>query len=89
LAPLVPLTIISPIKLMYLPNLMYLLSLTYLLTILMYLRSLLGHIHNQDTQMDNLITKMTTKKTILDFYYIYYFMILMDWYMTITRMMSC
>ncbi len=27
--------------------------------------------------------------TILDFYYIYYFMIIMDWYMTRTRMTSC
>ncbi len=29
------------------------------------------------------------QRIILDFYYIYYFMIIVDWYMTITRMMSC
>ncbi len=30
-----------------------------------------------------------TTKAILDFHYIYYFMIIVDWYMTITKMMSC
>jgi len=35
------------------------------------------------------LTKKRLQKTILDFYYIKYFMIIGDWYMTITRMMSC
>jgi len=30
-----------------------------------------------------------TTKDYLDFYYIYYFMNILDWYMTITKMMSC
>ncbi len=33
--------------------------------------------------------KKILQRIILDFYYIYYFMIILDWYMTITRMMSC
>jgi hypothetical protein len=47
-----------------------------------------GHICNQGTQKDGL-TKRGLQRIILDFYYIYYFMIIVDWYMTITRMMSC
>jgi len=47
-----------------------------------------GHIHNYNTQKEDLMKKIL-QKTILDFYYIYYFMIIVDWYMTITRMMSC
>jgi hypothetical protein len=46
-----------------------------------------GHIHNQGTQKDGL-TKKGLQMTIWDFYYIYYIMIIVDWYMTITRMMS-
>ncbi len=49
---------------------------------------LYGHIHNQATQKDGLMKK-DYKGLILDFYYIYYFMIIVDWYMTITKMMSC
>ncbi len=40
----------------------------------------LGHIHNQGTQKDGLMKK-GLQKIILNFYYIYYFMILGDWYM--------
>jgi len=50
--------------------------------------SLYGHIHNQATQKDGLMKKHY-KGLFLDFYYIYYFMIIVDWYMTITKMMSC
>jgi hypothetical protein len=46
------------------------------------------HIHNQETQKDSLMEK-GLQRTILDFYYIYYFMIIKDWYMIITRTMSC
>jgi hypothetical protein len=49
---------------------------------------LYGHIHNQGTQKDNL-TKKDYKGLFLDFYYIYYFMIIVDRYMTIIKMMSC
>jgi hypothetical protein len=49
---------------------------------------LYGHIHNQGTLKDNL-TKKDYKGLFLDFYYIYYFMIIVDRYMTITKMMSC
>jgi hypothetical protein len=50
-----------------------------------------GHIHNQGTQKDGLTKKdyKGLQKTILNFYYIYYFMIIVDWYMTISRMMPC
>jgi hypothetical protein len=47
-----------------------------------------GHIHNQGAQKDGQMEKRL-KMTILDFHHIYYFMTIMDWYMTITRMMSC
>ncbi len=47
-----------------------------------------GHIHNQGTQKDGLMEKRL-QKIILDFYYIYCFMIIKDWYMNITRMMAC
>ncbi len=47
-----------------------------------------GHIHNQNTLKDGLMKKKL-QRIILDFYYIYYFIITMDWYMTIVRMMSC
>jgi hypothetical protein len=47
-----------------------------------------GHIQSQSTQKHGLMEK-GLQKIILDFYYIYYFMIIVDWYMTITRMMSC
>jgi hypothetical protein len=40
---------------------------------------IIGHIHNQGTQKDNLMEKWL-QGTILDFYYIYYFMIIMDCY---------
>jgi hypothetical protein len=46
------------------------------------------HIHNQGTQKYDLMKK-GLQRIILDFYYIYYFMIIVDWYMTITRMISC
>jgi hypothetical protein len=48
----------------------------------------MGHIHNQGTQKDNL-TKKGLQRTILDFYYIYYFMIIVDWYVIIVRIISC
>jgi hypothetical protein len=48
---------------------------------------LLGHIHNQGTQKDGLMKKRM-ERTILDFYYIFYFMIIVDWYMTIIKVMS-
>ncbi len=35
------------------------------------------HIHNQGTQKDNLMKK-ALQRIILDFYYIYYFMIIRD-----------
>jgi len=54
----------------------------------MYSYYFLGHIHTQDIQKDNL-TKIGLQRTILNFYYVCYFMIIMDWYMTIIRMMSC
>jgi len=47
-----------------------------------------GHIHNQGTQKDGL-TEKRLQKIILDFYYIYCFMIIKEWYMNITRMMPC
>jgi hypothetical protein len=47
-----------------------------------------GHIHNKDTQKHGLMKK-GLQKIILKFYYIYYFMIIVDWFMIITRMMSC
>ncbi len=50
--------------------------------------NVLGHIHNHGTQKDNL-TKKGLQKIFSDFFHIYYFMIIMDWYMTITRTMSC
>jgi hypothetical protein len=50
--------------------------------------NLYGHIHNEATQKDSL-TEKRLQRTILDFYYIYYFMTIGDWYMTITRLMSC
>jgi hypothetical protein len=43
---------------------------------------LYGRIHNQGTQKDNL-TKKDYKGLFLDFYYIYYFMIIVDWHMKI------
>jgi hypothetical protein len=46
-----------------------------------------GHIHNQGTQKNGIMKKML-QRTILDFYYIYYFMIIVEWYMFIIRMMS-
>jgi len=46
------------------------------------------HIHNQGTQKYGL-TKKRLQRIILDFYYIYYFMIIVDWYMTIIIMISC
>ncbi len=46
------------------------------------------HIHDQGTKKDNL-TKKRLQRTILDFYCIYYFMIIMDWCMIIIIMMSC
>jgi hypothetical protein len=49
---------------------------------------MLGHIHSQGTQKDGL-TKKGLQRIILDFYYIYNFMIIVNWYMTITLMMSC
>ncbi len=49
---------------------------------------MVGHIDNQGTQKDGL-TKKGLQRIILDFYNIYYFMIIVDWYMTIIRMMSC
>jgi hypothetical protein len=48
---------------------------------------ILGHIHNQGTQKDGLTKKIANDY--FGFYYIYYFMIIVDWYMTIIRMMSC
>jgi hypothetical protein len=36
-----------------------------------------GHIHNQDTQKNGTMKKKL-QKTILNFYYIYYFMILVE-----------
>jgi hypothetical protein len=50
--------------------------------------SLNGHIHNQSTKNDGLIKK-GLQRTVLDFYYIYYFMIIVDWCIIITKMMSC
>jgi len=47
-----------------------------------------GYTHSQGIQKDGL-TEFFLQKTILDFYYIYYFMIILDWYIIITRMMSC
>jgi hypothetical protein len=47
-----------------------------------------GHIHNHGTQKDGLMKKRL-QRTILDFYHIYYFMIIVDWYMITTKMMSC
>jgi hypothetical protein len=47
-----------------------------------------GHIHNQGTQKDGLMGNKL-QKTILDFYYKFYFMIIVDWYMIATKMMSC
>jgi hypothetical protein len=47
-----------------------------------------GHIHNQGTQKPGLMEKKL-QKLILEFYYIYYFMIIVDWCMIITKMMSC
>jgi len=48
----------------------------------------MGYIHNQGTQKDNLMKKRL-QKIVLNFYYICYFMIIIDWYMTITIMISC
>jgi hypothetical protein len=45
---------------------------------------LVGHIHNQGIEKDDL-TKKGLQRIILDFYYIYYFMIIGDWYMAIRR----
>jgi hypothetical protein len=42
------------------------------------------YIHNHGTKNDGLM-KIRLQMIILDFYYIYYFMIIVDWYMTITR----
>jgi hypothetical protein len=47
-----------------------------------------GHIYNQNTLKGGLMKKRP-QRIILDFYYIYYFMITGDWYMTIVRIMSC
>jgi len=56
-------------------------------SIIKILKNTNGHIHNQATQKDGLMKKRL-KRTILDYYYIYYFMIIGDWYMTVTKMMS-
>jgi hypothetical protein len=48
----------------------------------------MGHIHNHGTQKDGLMKK-GLQRIILDFYYIYYFMIIKDCYMTKSKMMSC
>jgi hypothetical protein len=50
------------------------------------LRDVYKHIHDQGTKKDNLIKK--DQKTILDFYYIYYFMIIVNWCMIIIIMMA-
>ncbi len=47
-----------------------------------------GHIHNQGTQKDGW-KKKGLQKIIFNFNYIYYFMIIMDRYMIIIKMMSC
>jgi hypothetical protein len=44
--------------------------------------------HGWNTKKDDLIKK-GLQRTILDFYYIYNFMTIMDWCMIIIRMMSC
>jgi hypothetical protein len=52
-------------------------------------RQILGRqIHNEGTQKDGIMKKIL-QRTILDFYYIYYFMIIVEWYKIIIRMMSC
>jgi hypothetical protein len=48
----------------------------------------MGHIHNKGTQKDDLMKKRL-QITILDFYYIYYFIIIRDCYMIISKMISC
>ncbi len=47
-----------------------------------------GHINDRGTKKDSL-TKLFLQRTILDFKCIYYFMIIVDWCMFITIMMSC
>jgi hypothetical protein len=47
-----------------------------------------AYLYNQGTKK-NVLTKKDYKKIFLDFYYIHYFMITVDSYMAITRMMSC
>jgi hypothetical protein len=42
------------------------------------------HIHNHGTKKDSLMKK-GLQRIILNFYYIYYFMIIGDWYMVISR----
>jgi len=56
--------------------------------VISFITTINGHIHNQGTLKDSLMRKRL-QMIILDFYYIYYFMILGDQYMTITIMMSC
>ncbi len=47
-----------------------------------------GHIHNQGTQK-NYLMKKGLQRTILDFYNVYFLIIIMDYCMPKTKMMSC